>query len=59
MIGTADTKAQQLTSRGYWESGSGPEKVLIVGSCRSIAYLNYLARYNAGTNRYTLRFIRS
>lgn len=56
MIGTPDTKQQQLV-RGYYEIGSGPLKLLLVGSCRSIAYLNYLARYNAQINHFTIRFV--
>jgi len=56
MIGTVDTKAMQLRD-GFWSSGSGPEKILLMGSCRSIAYLNYLFRFNETVNRFTIRFI--
>lgn len=56
MIGTVDTKQMQL-EQGYYSIGSGAEKLLLVGSCRSIAYLNYLARYNATANRFTIRFV--
>jgi hypothetical protein len=45
MIGTPETKAAQLTN-GYYQSGSGPRKILILGCCRTMAYLNYLVRWN-------------
>lgn len=46
MIGTPETKAAQLTN-GYYQSGSGPRKILILGCCRTMAYLNYLVRWNS------------
>jgi hypothetical protein len=56
MIGTIDTKQQQL-ERGYYEFGNGNTKVLILGTCRSIPYLNYFHRWNEGRNEFTVRFI--
>ncbi len=32
--------------REVFEIGSGPTNILILGSCRTVAYLNYLDRYN-------------
>jgi hypothetical protein len=55
MIDTNDTRDQQL-SRGYFEIGSGPEQLLIVGSCRTVAFLNYVHRANS-QNRFTIRRI--
>lgn len=43
MIYTFNTKAEQLQN-GFFRTGSGPLKILIVGSCRAMPYLNYLAR---------------
>lgn len=45
MIDTVQTKSAQLRN-GFYRYGSGPKHVLIIGSCRTMAYLNYLARYN-------------
>lgn len=57
MIGTQETKRAQIAN-GYYQTGNGPLKILIVGSCRSLAYLNYLARWNAMSgNGMTIRFI--
>ncbi len=56
MIDTNITKAA-MVSQGYFESGSGPEEILITGSCRTIAFTNYLIRWNEtiGNNRFTIR----
>ncbi len=56
MIGTLDTKQQQLEN-GFYEFGTGSTKVLILGTCRSIAYLNYLHRWNEISGEFTVRFI--
>lgn len=58
MITTIETKAEQL-QKGYFERGSGPIEILILGSCRTIAYLSYLVRWNEsiGNNRFTIRRI--
>ncbi len=55
MITTVDTKREQLRN-GCFESGSGPEKILIIGSCRCMGYVNYLVRANAD-NSMTIRKI--
>ncbi len=58
MIGTIDTKQQQL-ERGFYEIGSGNKKILILGTCRSIPYLNYLHRWEQlwSPSQFTIRFI--
>lgn len=58
MIGTIDTKQQQL-ERGYYEIGNGEKKMLILGTCRAIPYLNYLNRWNRmwSPSNFTIRFI--
>ena len=56
MIGTIDTKQKQLEN-GFYEFGTGSVKVLILGTCRSIAYLNYLHRWNEISGEFTVRFI--
>lgn len=55
MIDTIQTKAQQIAN-GYFEVGSGPEHILILGSCRTVPFLNYLNRANSD-NRFTIRRI--
>lgn len=45
MIGTCETKNAQLLN-GYYQQGTGPRKILILGCCRTMAYLNYLVRWN-------------
>ncbi len=56
MIGTLDTKQQQL-EHGFYEFGTGNTKMLILGTCRAIPYLNYMHRWNEGRNEFTVRFI--
>lgn len=56
MIGTIHTKRQQL-EKGYFRVGDGPEKLLIVGSCRAVPYLNYLDIWNKRHGRFTVSFI--
>ncbi len=53
MITTVDTKREQLRT-GYFRSGNGPIKVLIIGSCRSVAYVDYLIKANDG--RFEIRY---
>lgn len=54
MINTVNTKAEQLRN-GCFEIGNGPEKILIIGSCRSVPYVEYLKQANDG--RFTIRYI--
>lgn len=56
MITTYDTKTAQLTN-GWYQSGNGAKKILIIGSCRSLAYLNYLVRYNRQRGDLTICYI--
>lgn len=57
MINTVNTKKEQLES-GYFKTGSGNEVILIMGSCRSVPYLNYLNDWNLlNGNRFTICFI--
>lgn len=56
MIGTIETKAEQLKN-GYFRTGDGPEKMLIIGSCRAVPYLNYLDIWNKRHGRFTISFI--
>lgn len=56
MISTLEAKEAQLRN-GYYQSGAGPEQILIVGSCRTLAYLSYLMRWNEGKNQFTIRRI--
>lgn len=58
MISTIETRQAQLEC-GYFQSGSGPEMIFILGSCRTLAFLNYLIRWNIGEgkNRFTIRRI--
>ncbi len=56
MINTLDIKIQQL-EEGAFRVGSGAETMLIMGSCRSVPYLNYLNEVNKLDNRFTIYFI--
>lgn len=56
MINTIDAKLAQLRD-GYYQSGTGPKEILILGSCRTLAYLSYLSDWNKGTNELTIRRI--
>lgn len=56
MISTLEAKEAQLKN-GYYQSGSGPEQILILGSCRTLPYLSYLMRWNEGKNQFTIRRI--
>lgn len=54
MIETQTCKDQQLTN-GFFQSGSGREVVLLLGSCRTLHYINYLSVWNATHgNRFTV-----
>jgi hypothetical protein len=55
MITTISTKQQQL-SKGTFSIGSGPEIILIMGSCRTVPYVNYFNFINE-KNRFTIHFI--
>lgn len=57
MISTTESKQQQLIN-GYFQTGSGSEEILILGSCRTLAYLSYLKRWNdTNGDRFTIRRI--
>jgi hypothetical protein len=57
MINTINTKVEQLTN-GYFKTGNGGEVILIVGSCRSIPYINYFLLFNKEYGeRFTIIFI--
>lgn len=57
MINTVSTKEQQLKN-GFFKIGNGSEVILIIGSCRSVPYVNYFLLYNSiYTERYTIIFI--
>ncbi len=54
MINTISIKRDQLTNT-YFQSGSGNEKVLIMGSCRVAPYVEYLDKWNeVNGNRFTI-----
>jgi len=54
MINTINIKQQQL-SKGYFQIGSGAEKVLIMGSCRVCPLVNYFNKWNElNNNRFTI-----
>lgn len=55
MIDTICTRQGQLQD-GYFKCGSGPETIFVLGSCRTLAFLNYLNRWNTteGNNRFTI-----
>lgn len=55
MINTIETKEQQLLN-GFYQTGTGGERVLILGSCRSVPYITYLNDLNK-SNRFTIYFI--
>lgn len=57
MINTINTKAQQLAN-GYFSIGTGEETILVLGSCRSIPYMNYFSALNNEIgNPFTINFI--
>ena len=57
MINTVQIKHQQLT-KGFFTIGSGPDVILIMGSCRVAPYVEYLHQWNlANGNRFTIHSI--
>ena len=57
MINTINTKQEQLKN-GYFSIGTGKEVILIIGSCRSVPYMNYFSAFNdENDNRFTVCFI--
>lgn len=54
-INTINTKKDQLEN-GFFTLGAGPEKLLLMGSCRVVPYLNYFD-YLTHNNRFTVYFI--
>jgi hypothetical protein len=57
VISTIESKQQQLIN-GFFERGTGAEKILILGSCRTLPYLSYLIRWNESNgDRFTIRRI--
>ncbi len=56
-INTINTKEFQLR-KGYCSLGTGEEKILIIGSCRSVPYVQYFYDWNKeNNNRFTINFI--
>lgn len=54
---TYELKKGQL-SNGSFSVGTGSEVILIIGSCRSVPYFNYLAYWNEiNGNRFTIHYI--
>ena len=45
MINTVQTQREQLRN-GLFRTGSGPKVILLLGSCRTLSYLNYLHDWN-------------
>jgi len=57
MINTLQIKQQQL-AKGFFTIGSGPEVILVMGSCRVINFVTYLSEWNeANGNRFTIHSI--
>lgn len=57
MINTISIKEEQL-KLGCFHTGSGKENILIMGSCRSVPYINYFDKWNKENgNRFTIYFI--
>lgn len=57
MVNTINTKKEQLRN-GFFSIGTGSEIILIMGSCRSVPYMNYFAAFNdENDNRFTINFI--
>lgn len=54
MINTVQIKQQQL-EKGFFTIGSGPEVILVMGSCRVVNFVTYLSEYSAANgNRFTI-----
>jgi len=57
MISTIESKQQQLIN-GFYQTGTGPQQILILGSCRTLPYTSYLKRWNdTNGDRFTIRRI--
>jgi len=57
MISTIESKQQQLIN-GFYQTGTGKEQILLLGSCRTLPYLSYLKRWNdTNGDRFTIRRI--
>lgn len=57
MFNTVNTKRAQL-ERGYFKIGTGKTNILIIGSCRSVPYINYLYKWNTENGDvYSISFI--
>jgi len=57
MISTIESKQQQLIN-GFYQTGTGPQQILILGSCRTLPYLSYLKRWNdTNGDKFTIRRI--
>lgn len=59
LIGNWQIQQEQLSDKGYFSTGAGNEVILIMGSCRSAPYLNYLHTWNEqnNNNRFTVCFV--
>lgn len=55
MFSTVNTKVEQLRN-GFTRSGTGQKKVLIIGSCRSVSYMNFFSDIN-DNNALSIYFI--
>lgn len=55
MINTLTVK-EAVLDKGALTIGSGPETILMIGSCRAVPYVNYFVDVNRN-NRFTLHFI--
>lgn len=56
-INTVNTKFEQLKNT-YFSVGTGPEVILIMGSCRAVPYVGYFDKWNEQNgNRFTINFI--
>lgn len=54
-LNTINTKAEHF-NHGFWSTGTGPEVVVILGSCRVVPYAQYFEYLNA-SNRFTVALI--
>lgn len=55
MFNTVNTQGSHF-DKGFWSTGTGAIKVLIVGSCRVLPYVNYFHYLNDG-NRFTINLV--
>jgi len=54
---TTNIIAEFVDDNRLFSTGSGNETILIQGSCRMVAYANYLAEWNKSHNRFTIYVI--